>query len=422
MVAPMKHFMDFAATAGWAMLPEAVENLVAIAERSVDINPEILEAYRAKSVENADRLRARDGVGILYAEGPMFKKSNLMTSISGATSYQILARDLQAALDDRSLHSIALLMDTPGGEANGADEFAAMLHAANKIKPVTTYVSGMGASAGYWMAAGGGRIILSEASMVGSIGVVLGINDTSLADEKRGVRKLQFVSSQSPNKRPDPNTESGKSHIQAMVDSLASVFISKVAAYRGVSEDDVIAKFGAGGMKVGAEAVAAGMADGVGQFEDVLATMISDGKSRSITRHFGGLRMSEATLDAAAITAAAETAAQNRMKAILASEAGKAIPTLASHLAYETKITAEDAGKILTAAKADVPAPAAVVEPVVVPPVIDPAVAAAEFAASKTAAGALGLGRPAATGAEKPDASALWGKAVANVNRGIGAA
>lgn len=419
----MKHFMDFAASSGWAMLPEAVENLVAIAERAVDLNPEMLEAYRAKSVENADRLKVRDGVGILRVEGPLFKKANLMTSMSGATSYQVLARDLQAALDDSSIHSIAQIIDSPGGEANGADEYAAAVHAANKIKPVTSFVSGMGASAAYWIAAGGGRIVLSEGSMVGSIGVVLGINDTSLADEKRGIRKLQFVSSQSPNKRPDPNTESGKSHIQAMVDSLASVFISKVATYRGVSEDDVIAKFGAGGMKIGAEAVAAGMADDVGQFETVLAGMITDGKNRSITRYFGGLKMSEA-LDAAAITAAAETAAQNRMKAILASEDGKAMPALASHLAYETKMSAEDAGKILGAAKSDMPKanPAPTPEPAPTPaPAADPAAAAAAFAASKEAAGALGLGRPGATGADKPDASALWGKAVATVNRGIGA-
>jgi ClpP class serine protease len=406
-----KHFMDFAAASGWAMLPEAVENLVSIAERSVDVNPQVLEAYRARSVDNADRLRARDGVGILYAEGPMFKKSNLMTSISGATSYQTLAKDLQVALDDRALHSIAMLIDSPGGEANGADEFAAMVHAANKVKPVTAFVSGMGASAAYWIASAAGRIVLSEGSMVGSIGVVLGINDTSMADEKRGIRKLQFVSSQSPNKRPDPNTESGKSHIQAMVDSLASVFISKVAAYRGVSEDDVIAKFGAGGMKVGAEAVKAGMADEVGQFETVLAGLIQRGKTQSPSRSLGGIKMSETILDATAIAAQAN----NRTKAILASEVGQTLPTLASFLAYDTTMEAGVATKALAAAQVDL-LKAASRSGVV----SDPQAAAAAYLAEKTAAGALGLGRPSHAGSEKADAAALWGSAVARVNKNLG--
>ncbi len=407
----MKHFMDFAASSGWAMLPESVENLVAIAERSVELNPQMLEAYRAKSVDNADRLKARDGVGILYAQGPMFKKANLMTEISGATSYQTLARDLQVALDDRALHSIAMLIDSPGGEANGADEFAAMVNAANKVKPVTAFVSGMGASAAYWIASAAGRIVLSEGSMVGSIGVVLGINDTTLADERRGVRKLQFVSSQSPNKRPDPNAEDGKSHIQAMVDSLASVFISKVAAYRGVSQADVIAKFGGGGMKVGAEAVNAGMADEVGQFEDVLATMIQRGKALSPPRNLGGIKMSETILDATAIA----TAANNRTKAILASEVGQTMPTLAAFLSYETDMTAAVAAKALSAASVDLSKAAGRSGAVT-----DPVAAAAAYETQKTAAGALGLGRPGPTGAEKPDASALWGKAVANVNSSLG--
>jgi ClpP class serine protease len=407
-----RHFMDFAASSGWAMLPEAVENLVAIAERAVDLNPEMLEAYRAKSVENADRLKARDGVGILHVEGPLFKKANLMTAMSGATSYQVLARDLQAALDDSSIHSIAQIIDSPGGEANGADEYAAAVHAANKIKPVTSFVSGMAASAAYWIASAAGRIILSEASMVGSIGVVLGINDTSQADEKRGVRKLQFVSSQSPNKRPDPNTESGKLHIQAMVDSLASVFISKVATYRRVSEAQVIAKFGAGGMKIGAEAVVAGMADEVGQFEPVLAGMINGGKIRPTTKHLGGLKMADAT--------AIDANEKNRVKAILETDIGKAMPTFAAYLAFNTNYSAEEAADMLAAGHADALRAKNMRAPPVAPSVQDLAKAAADYLVQKTAAGALGLGRPGHTGAERSDAATLWGKAVANVNSGMG--
>lgn len=79
------------------------------------------------------------------------------------------------------------------------------------------------------------------------------------------------MSSQSPNKRPDINTEEGKAKIQARVDELAEVFIAKVARNRGISEDDVVNNFGAGDVSVGQHAVRNGLADGLSSFEGIIA-------------------------------------------------------------------------------------------------------------------------------------------------------
>jgi hypothetical protein len=84
---------------------------------------------------------------------------------------------------------------------------------------------------------------------------------------------IEFVSSQSPHKRPDPSTEAGKAQIQATADDLADVFVDAVAANRGVSRDAVLSDFGRGGSLVGSKAVAAGMADRVGSLEQVIAEL-----------------------------------------------------------------------------------------------------------------------------------------------------
>jgi hypothetical protein len=90
--------LDAALRAVWAMEPQALEVLLAIAAREHDVTEEALEAYAAKSLANTQRARVRDGVAIIEANGALFRRANLFTAMSGATSYDILRADLQAAL------------------------------------------------------------------------------------------------------------------------------------------------------------------------------------------------------------------------------------------------------------------------------------------------------------------------------------
>lgn len=410
--------LDFAGNAGWAMTREACNELALIADRANDASPQILEAYRAQSLERAERAKARDGVAILDVKGPLFKRANLFVAMSGATSYEILRKDLQVALDDNEIHSIAILVDSPGGEANGCDELAAAIFAGRKVKPITAYVSGMACSGGYWIAAAASKVVVSDAALLGSIGVVLGVQDTSAAEEKRGVKTHQFVSSQSPGKRPDVNSEAGQSQIQKMVDDLADVFVSAVAKYRGVSIETVITKFGAGGVEVGKNAVAAGMADEVGSFEGVVSSLVKSGNKGRIPTRSGGFIVSEENTGptAAEITATATKATQTRIKTIVTSENGKALATLAAHLAYETEMTAEASVAILGAARADFDAkPAATAEGAE-----GDKPGADTFIERKSQAGSLGLAQPEAAGGNKPDPMAGWGTAIKSANANLG--
>lgn len=403
-------FMDVVASQPWALEGSRAQEYKAILEGQGDLSPQALEAYRARQSARGERMGIRDGVAILNVEGPLFKKANLFVEFCGATSYEILRRDLQVALDDPSISAILLNVDSPGGEANGCDELAAAIYDARGRKPITAYVSGMAASGGYWIASAADRVVISELAVLGSIGVVLGVEDRSGADERRGVRKVEIVSSQSPGKRPDVNTEEGRTQIQTMVDDLAEVFVSAVAKHRGVSSEDVISKFGAGGVKVGAKAVASGMADEVGQFEAVLASLSPSGKGRYNPR--GAFIMANDENHngptAEEIAAKATADAQARIKAIVSSDMGKAMPTLASHLAYDTPTSSEAAVKIMEAAKADIPENK--------PEAAGEQPQTKTYEQQKAEAGALGLGQPQGTNASAPKVDP-FAKAVANHNR-----
>ncbi|MEN5278071.1 S49 family peptidase [Brucella sp. TWI432] len=258
--------LEAALSAPWLIVPQNLEDILSIAAREYQWTPEVLEKYRSRPLDRSERATQRDGVAILNVHGALFKRANLFVEMCGATSYDILRRDLQAALDNPSVKAICLNIDSPGGMASGCDELAQAIYEARGKKPITSYVTGMACSAGYWIASAADKIVLSDSSMVGSIGVVMTI-------PKSGDKGTEIVSSNAPGKRPDAQTDEGKARIQQVVDDLEAVFISTVARNRGVSEDTVKQKFGSGGVEIGKNAVALGMADKVGQFEQVLADL-----------------------------------------------------------------------------------------------------------------------------------------------------
>lgn len=346
----------------WAITREAMDTILEIAARDNE-SPQAVAAKLGRPLENTYDVEYRNGVAILSVAGPLFRYANLFTSISGATSYDFLARDFRAALDDPKVESILLNIDSPGGEASGVSEFADMIFNARGKKPIVAYVGGYGASAAYWIASAADRIIIDDTAMLGSIGTVLGIEDSRERDAKNGIKRMEIVSAQSPYKRVDPSTEEGKSRLQARVDALSEVFIAKVARNRGKDVDTVLNEFGQGDVFVGLAAVNAGLADRVGSYEGVLSELQSttNGRAGAIAAAGGNneeIAMGEktdgagadnkpSTLTAAQVVeqhpqAAADLRAEAisgeraRIKGILASEEATGREQLAQHLAFDT--------------------------------------------------------------------------------------
>lgn len=263
--------LELLASEPWAITENGLQIVVAVASRDeffADVREQALAARTGAPLENARTVENRDGAAIIPIMGPLFRHANMLTRISGATSYATLRKDLHAAIEDPAIHSIVLNVDSPGGEANGCAELVNAIYEARGNKPIVAYVGGQAASAGYWIASAADRIVASETASLGSIGVIA----TMVKDSPDAAGKsVDFVSSQSPYKKVDLESKGDRARVQARVDDLAQVFVESVARNRGVSPQTVLDQFGQGDQMIGARAVKNHLADEIGSFEAVVA-------------------------------------------------------------------------------------------------------------------------------------------------------
>jgi ClpP class serine protease len=273
-------------SAHWLIYDDAywLPLMEAIAER--DLSPEQLAAAgvwqkrdydlmagpAAQRLAGAQRAYVIDGVAVLPITGPIFPRGNMMTEISGATSVTMLQNDYSAALKNGDVGAIMLLIDSPGGAVPGIAAFADAVAAGNKTKPTVAHVAGTGASAAYWIGSQAGELVVERTAMVGSIGVAAAMSK-QVAPDRDGNVDVEIVSSNAPNKRPDPQSEVGADAVRETLDAIESHFIGDVAKGRKTTAAKVKSDFGQGGVKVGAAAVTAGMADKVQSYETTLSGM-----------------------------------------------------------------------------------------------------------------------------------------------------
>ncbi|APU01159.1 peptidase S49 [Aeromonas phage 32] len=280
----------------WAISGDQLEVMAGLSARDLDnINLKELAGLTTSLTplavatktgrRNEAGIEMRDGIAIIPVSGVISRYAGMFEAICGGTSTQTLAKSIQAALDDTSCRGILLAVDTPGGEANGIHELSEMIYAARGKKPIKAYVSGTGASAGYWIAAAADEVIMDATAMVGSIGTVQSFRFRKEKDES--IETLELVSSQSPDKRLDPRTDAGKAKYQASLDQLSDVFIDCVAKYRGVKRAKVLSDFGQGWCLIGADAVKAGMADKLGSYESTINEMKKGSSAMTIKAEAG---------------------------------------------------------------------------------------------------------------------------------------
>ncbi|MBB3192054.1 S49 family peptidase [Halomonas cerina] len=264
----MRTAFELAASRTWLMTAEALDTLLAVADRQGDV--EALEARLGRPLDNTRTVTVREGVAVIPIAGPMFRYANLFTEISGATSTEVLATDIQRALDDPGVSAIVLNADSPGGEATGINELGDLIYQARGRKPIKAYVGGQAASASYWVTSAADEVIVDDTAQLGSVGVVLSLRKR---EDRQGEKSYEIVSSNAPNKRPDPETEAGRAQLQARTDELAAVFLDKVARNRSLPREEVNDRFRQGGIATGALAVEAGMADRLGSLESLIAEL-----------------------------------------------------------------------------------------------------------------------------------------------------
>jgi ClpP class serine protease len=362
----------------WAITERMMDTMMRAVIDHEHVDLDAVATKLGRPLDNTGhRVEQRGSTAILGIEGPIFRYANLFTALSGATSIEMLAQDLETALSSSAVDQIVLNINSPGGEVDGTNAFAAMVREGLDRKPIHAYIDGLGASAAYWIGSAAQTIVAEESSFVGSIGVTATLLDKSAAQERQGVKRYAIVSSQSPRKNPSPATEAGRAQLQELVDSVAQLFIDRVASYRGVSSETVQSDFGQGNVLPANLAMQRGMIDRVQGFESFLAGL--NGSRSFVSMAATAAEENHMTETAAAPPAQQPTAAapapppatqppataapaalaaseRTRIHAILGHAEAEGRRELAQYLALETDIAAEQAIMILkTSAKAAQP-------------------------------------------------------------------
>lgn len=170
------------------------------------------------------------------------RRGQITQACTELTSYERIRAQFSKALNDPNVSEIVLDLYTGGGAVSGCKELADYIFASRDIKPITAIVNFNAYSAGYFIASACSRVVVSQTSGVGSIGVILEHMETSKMEEQIGLKfttfyRGDFKNAGSPH---EPLTDESITYLDQLIDDAYETFTSSVAQYRGIDVQRVI--------------------------------------------------------------------------------------------------------------------------------------------------------------------------------------
>ena len=252
----------------WAMLESAWSELETMCgDPTVPDKAAAIPAKREPSPRGA-------GVAVVPIYGTIFPKPNVFTHFGMGTAVSDIRQQFRSALASKA-NTIVFDVDSPGGSVALVDELSAEIYSARNTKETIAVVNPMMASAAYNLGSAANKIVVTQSGVLGSIGVFAQHVDVSEAEEQSGI-KTTLISAgkyKTEGNPFEPLTTDARAAIQEDVDAYYADFVSSVARNRGVSRRTVKNGFGQGRVVRAEVAIAEGMADSVGTFNEVLESL-----------------------------------------------------------------------------------------------------------------------------------------------------
>ena len=233
----------------------------------------ILDRRRLKRRLNFWRVLAVMGVAaaalVAFAPGIGLETGNVhlaRVNIRGViTEDRKLLDAVQALASDRSVPAVIVSIDSPGGSVGGGESLRSALLRVAAAKPVVAVMGGTAASAGYMAALPAGRIFARNATLTGSIGVILQTGNVSGLLDKAGV-SAEAITSGPLKDQPSltkPLTPQGREYLNGLVNDMYNQFVLMVAQGRNM-EVERVKELADGRAYTGRQAVALGLVDEIG--------------------------------------------------------------------------------------------------------------------------------------------------------------
>jgi protease-4 len=181
--------------------------------------------------------------------------------------------------DDSSVKAIILHINSPGGGAAASQEIyhEVLRVRQEKHKKIIASIESVGASGAYYIATGCDKIYANDASVVGSIGVIM--EWTNYGDLMRWAKlKNVIIHAGELKDAGDPSrdmTPKEQAYFQSLVDNMYTQFVHDVATGRH-SSDDKIKPLATGQVWTGQQSLPLGLIDKVGGYRVALLETAKD--------------------------------------------------------------------------------------------------------------------------------------------------
>jgi len=227
---------------------------------------------------------AASGIAVIGITGSLVRRNIGVDAQSGLMSYMEIGQSLELAASDPSISGILLDIDSPGGEAGGVFELAQRIREVDAIKPVWALACDSAFSAAYAVACGASRVLVTQTSGLGSIGVIAMHVDQTARDAQQGYRFTavtagDFKGDLSPH---EALSKGATARLQLEVDRLYGLFIDHVASMRALAPKAVRATQAA--CFFGPESIDVGLADALVRTDQVIPEFASFLASRPMHR------------------------------------------------------------------------------------------------------------------------------------------
>ncbi len=172
---------------------------------------------------------------------------------------------IDEAARDPAARGLLLVIDSPGGSMAGGEALHGALKRFAEKKPLIALMGGTAASAGYMIAMPAAHVLARDATVTGSIGVLLQSFDISELMARLGIRP-DILATGPFKAQPNPFqplSEQGRAEMMRVLEDLHGQFITMVATGRRMEEARV-RELADGRVFTGRQALRLGLIDGIG--------------------------------------------------------------------------------------------------------------------------------------------------------------
>lgn len=202
---------------------------------------------------------------------------------------------LERAKNDDNVKAVILEVNSPGGEVYGSELIT------NKIKEVqdegkvvVSLMKDTAASGGYFISAPTDKIVASQTTITGSIGVFIQIQDIDGLYAKLGIENYYVTNSEGDLKvvRGDLNDENSEAYqvLQSVLDDTYDLFVQVIVDGRDLSREEVV-ELADGRIYSGKQALELGLVDEIGYMDKAIevATAEADLDNPKVVRYGNNL-------------------------------------------------------------------------------------------------------------------------------------